>query len=156
MHQIDDDHADAWFHALSDRTRRDILRRVLDGEQSVSALARNYPMSLTAVQKHVVVLERAGLITRRRSGRETLARGDADSVRSAARLLADLEAARREHIARIDELLDSAAEDDPAAFPSRPDSPPRPPEAAAHQHDHAPRRSASLPRQPAHPPHRKE
>lgn len=107
MQRIDDDRVDAWFHALSDRTRRDILRRVLEGEQSVSALARNYPMSLTAVQKHVATLERAGLITRRRSGRETLARGDAGILRTASQLLTELESARREHIARIEELLDA-------------------------------------------------
>lgn len=107
MHEIDDDRVDAWFHALSDRTRRDILRRVLDGEQSVSALARNYPMSLTAVQKHVATLERAGLVIRRRSGRETLARGDAGILRSASQLLTELDNARRAHIARIDELLEA-------------------------------------------------
>ncbi|HEX7352627.1 ArsR/SmtB family transcription factor [Brachybacterium sp.] len=107
MQRIDDDRADAWFGALSDRTRRDILRRVLTHEQSVSSLARNYPMSLTAVQKHVTVLERAGLITRRRSGRETLARGAAGTLRTASQLLAELEHGRREHIARIDELLEA-------------------------------------------------
>lgn len=107
MQRIDDDRADAWFQALSDRTRRDILRRVLVHEESVSSLARNYPMSLTAVQKHVAVLERAGLITRRRSGRETLARGDAGILRSASELLTELERGRREHVARIDELLEA-------------------------------------------------
>ena len=39
MDEADEDRADAWFHALSDRTRRDILRRVLAGEHSVSRLA---------------------------------------------------------------------------------------------------------------------
>ena len=120
MHQIDDDRADAWFHALSDRTRRDILRRVLVTEQSVSSLARNYSMSLTAVQKHVGVLERAGLLTRRRTGRETLTRGDAGTVRSAAQLLTELEAVWRERIARIDDLLDAEAGPAPA-----PPSPPK-------------------------------
>ncbi|MDN5685329.1 MAG: helix-turn-helix domain-containing protein [Brachybacterium sp.] len=122
MHRIDDDRADAWFHALSDRTRRDILQRVLPGEQSVSALARNYSMSLTAVQKHVAVLEGAGLITRRRRGWESLARGDAEPLRSASELLTELEAIQREHIARIDELL--AAETDPASAGPTPTDPP--------------------------------
>ena len=72
----DEDAADAMFQALADRTRRDILRRVLAGEHSVSQLAANYDMSFAAVQKHVAVLERAGLITKRRSGREQLASGD--------------------------------------------------------------------------------
>lgn len=129
MQRIGDDRADAWFHALSDRTRRDILRRVLEDEQSVSALARNYPISLTAVQKHVATLERAGLITRRRSGRETLARGDAEILRTASQLLTALESTRREHIARIDELLDAEgfAMGDPAA--AEPDAMPHPPAA---------------------------
>lgn len=117
MHQIDDDQADAWFHALSDRTRRDILRRVLVTEQSVSSLARNYSMSLTAVQKHVGVLERAGLITRRRTGREMLTRGDASTVRSAAHLLSELEAVWRERIARLDDLLDTEAAPTPTSPP---------------------------------------
>lgn len=110
MRTSDDDRADAWFHALSDRTRRDILRRTLAEEQSVSALARNYPISLTAVQKHVAALERAGLLSRRRSGRETLARADVDGLRAAAHLLEEFERRGREHIARIDELLDSEEE----------------------------------------------
>ncbi|MDN5600198.1 MAG: ArsR/SmtB family transcription factor [Brachybacterium sp.] len=104
----DEDRADAWFRALADSTRRDILRRVLRHEESVSSLARHYSMSLTAVQKHVVVLERSGLITRRRSGRESLARGDAGNLRSASELLTELESGGRDHIARIDELLDEA------------------------------------------------
>jgi len=117
MQLIEEDRADAWFQALADRTRRDILRRVLEREQSVSSLARNYPMSLTAVQKHVGVLERAGLITRRRHGRETLTRGDAETLRSAAQLLDELEGAWRDRISRIDALLE--AESEPATTAAR-------------------------------------
>src|SRR5689334_5847765 len=97
--------ADAWFHALADRTRRDILRRVLAGEHSVSALARNYAMSFAAVQKHVAVLERAGLVTKRRRGREQLASGEVEAVRSAAALLSELEQVWRGRVGRIDALL---------------------------------------------------
>lgn len=117
MQRIEEDRADAWFQALADRTRRDILRRVLEREQSVSSLARNYPMSLTAVQKHVGVLERAGLITRRRLGRETLTRGDGETLRSAAQLLDELEGAWRDRISRIDALLE--AESEPATTAAR-------------------------------------
>lgn len=117
MQLIEKDRADAWFQALADRTRRDILRRVLEREQSVSSLARKYPMSLTAVQKHVGVLERAGLITRRRRGRETLTRGDAETLRSAAQLLDELEGAWRDRISRIDALLE--AESEPATTAAR-------------------------------------
>lgn len=101
----DEDRADAWFHALSDRTRRDILRRVLAGEHSVSALARSYDMSFAAVQKHVAVLERAGLLTKRRQGREALASGDVEAVRSVGAMLTELEALWRGRISRMDELF---------------------------------------------------
>lgn len=116
MNETEEDRADAWFHALSDRTRRDILRRVLSGEHSVSTLAKSYDMSFAAVQKHVAVLERAGLLTKRRQGREALASGDVESVRSAGAMLADLEALWRDRISRMDELF---ARD--AAMPDSPD-----------------------------------
>ena len=105
MSETSEDRADALFSALSDRTRRDILRRVLAGEHSVSTLAARYDMSFAAVQKHVAVLERAGLLTKRRSGREQLASGDVDAVRSVASMLDELESVWRGRVARIDALL---------------------------------------------------
>ncbi len=107
-----EDRADALFHALADRTRRDILRRALAGEHSVSALAGKYDMSFAAVQKHVVVLEKAGLITKRRHGREQLASGDVTAVRSVAALLAELEVIWRGRVARIDDLIASEDQED--------------------------------------------
>ena len=104
--ETSEDRADAMFHALSDRTRRDILRRVLSGEHSVSALAENYDMSFAAVQKHVAVLERAGLITKRRHGRQQLASGDVEAVRSVTSMLTELEHIWRGRIDRIDALLE--------------------------------------------------
>lgn len=105
MTEQDEERADAFFHALADRTRRDILRRVLAGEHSVTALAASYDMSFAAVQKHVAVLERAGLLTKRRSGREQLASGDVEAVRSVASMLTELEAVWRGRIAGIDALI---------------------------------------------------
>ena len=105
MRDRDDDRADALFHALADRTRRDILRRVLAGEHSVSTLAAKYDMSFAAVQKHVAVLERAGLLTKRRHGREQLASGDVAAVRSVATMLTELEQVWRGRISRIDALI---------------------------------------------------
>ena len=105
--EVAEDRADAMFHALADRTRRDIMRRVLAGEHSVSTLAARYEMSFAAVQKHVVVLEKAGLLTKRRNGREQLASGDVAAVRSVASMLTELEQVWRGRISRIDELISS-------------------------------------------------
>ena len=111
MTEADEDRADALFHALADRTRRDILRRVLAGEHSVSTLAASYPMSFAAVQKHVAVLERAGLLVKRRSGREQLASGDVEAVRSVAFLLGEFEQVWRGRVARIDAFIALDPED---------------------------------------------
>ncbi len=97
---------DRVFHALADATRRDIVQRVLDGEWSVSALAREYPMSFAAVQKHVAVLERAELVTKERRGREQLVHPNLATVRRAARVLEGLEALWRERIVRFQSVLD--------------------------------------------------
>lgn len=110
MNDENEGRADALFHALADRTRRDIMRRVLAGEHSVSTLAEKYDMSFAAVQKHVAVLERAGLITKRRVGREALATGDVEAVRSVGSMLIELEAVWRGRIARIDELINQPDE----------------------------------------------
>jgi DNA-binding transcriptional ArsR family regulator len=113
VNEESEDRADALFHALADRTRRDIMRRVLAGEHSVSTLAAKYDMSFAAVQKHVAVLEKAGLLTKRRHGREQLATGDVEAVRSVASMLTELEQVWRGRIARIDLLIasDSDQED---------------------------------------------
>ena len=99
------DQADRVFHALADATRRDIVGLVLHGEQSVSELARRYPMSFAAVQKHVAVLERAGLISKHRQGREQRVRGEIGALREAHRLLDQVEALWRGRLDRIDDLV---------------------------------------------------
>ena len=83
------------------------MRRVLVGEHSVSALAASYDMWFAAVQKHVAVLERAGLLTKRRNGRQQLTSGDVEAVRSVASMLTELEDLWRGRIARIDDLIAS-------------------------------------------------
>jgi len=102
--------ADQIFAALADATRRDIVTRVLRDEVSVSALARHYDMSFAAVQKHVAVLERAGLVTKRRLGRERLVSGDVSTIRAAARLLAQFEEIWRG--GRIEEILSQPTGDE--------------------------------------------
>ena len=102
---LEDERADRVFRALADATRRDIVVRTLEGEHSVSALARRYPMSFAAVQKHVAVLEEAGLVTKHRKGREQLVRGNVDTVRRASQLLDALEAVWRSRADRMSEIL---------------------------------------------------
>jgi DNA-binding transcriptional ArsR family regulator len=102
---LTDEAVDHVFHALADATRRDILRRCLRGEPSVSRLAEAYPMSFAAVQKHVAVLERAGLVTKERRGREQLVRTDSDAVRRARQILDQLETAWRGRVDRMSHLL---------------------------------------------------
>lgn len=105
--QLTDDEVDRLFHALADATRRDILRRVLAGpELSVSALAREYPISVTAVQKHVGVLAEAGLVTKRRQGREQRITGRAEAIERARRLLDAYEDIWRGRADRMAALLD--------------------------------------------------
>lgn len=103
--QLDQDSVDRLFAALADRTRRDIVTRVLVHEESVSALAQRYDMSFAAVQKHVAVLERASLVTKRHHGRERLVRGDVGTIRTAARLLEEYEQLWRGRLDRLGDLL---------------------------------------------------
>ena len=103
--ELSDDEIDRVFHALAAATRRDILRRTLAGEYSVSALAREYDMSFAAVQKHVTVLEAAGLIVKRAEGRERLVRADPEMIARARALLARYEELWRARIDRLDALL---------------------------------------------------
>jgi DNA-binding transcriptional ArsR family regulator len=96
---------DLLFHALSDATRRDIVRLVLHGEHSVSDLARRYPMSFAAVQKHVAVLERADLISKHQRGRERFVRGRIVAVRDVNRILDQLEAIWRDRMQQFGDVL---------------------------------------------------
>jgi len=96
---------DRVFHALADATRRDIVRTVLVEPRSVSSLARQYPMSFAAVQKHVAVLEEVGLVSKQRRGRESLVRGDIDRVRNARSALDALEILWRDRVEQMDQIL---------------------------------------------------
>lgn len=93
------------FQALADATRRDIMSRVVESGQSVSALAQDYDMSFAAVQKHVAVLERATLVTKERRGREQIVRGNLDAIRRASRLLDEYEKTWQLRAQQIDTLL---------------------------------------------------
>ena len=96
---------DRVFRALADRTRRDVLRQAMHGTLSVSGLARRYPMSTTAVQKHVSVLQKAGLVRLTRRGRQQLVQTEIDRVIKAQALLAEFERLWRGRVDRIGDLL---------------------------------------------------
>jgi DNA-binding transcriptional ArsR family regulator len=96
---------DRMFGALADQTRRDIVRRAIDGEEGVAELASHYPMSFAAVQKHVAILERAGLVTKQRIGRRKVVRTNVDGLRVARGLLDRYEELWRGRIDRMTRLI---------------------------------------------------
>jgi DNA-binding transcriptional ArsR family regulator len=102
--------ADSIFSALADATRRDIVLRALNGREGVADLATHYPMSFAAVQKHIAVLERAGLVTKQRSGRRKVVRTNIEGLRLARGLLDQYEALWRGRIDRMTDLIVSSRE----------------------------------------------
>jgi DNA-binding transcriptional ArsR family regulator len=110
---LTDTEINAVFRALADATRRDIVARVLAGRPaSISELASRYDMSFAAVQKHVAVLEGAGLVTKDARGRERLVRGNPERIARAGELLARLEDLWRARFSQIDALLEDDTDDD--------------------------------------------
>ena len=103
--ELSDADVDRIFHALADATRRDLLRRTLTGEASVSELADSYEMSFAAVQKHVAVLEGAGLVTKEPQGRSRIVRGNPEQIARAQSLLDTYANLWRGRIERLDALL---------------------------------------------------
>ena len=101
---------DRIFSALADTTRRDIVRRAIDGEEGVAELAEHYPMSFAAVQKHVAILERAGLVTKERIGRRKVVRTNAEGLRVARRLLDRYEQLWRDRVDRMTDLIAETTE----------------------------------------------
>jgi DNA-binding transcriptional ArsR family regulator len=101
----DEEKADRLFGALANPTRRDIVRRSMRDDYSVSALARCYTTSFAAVQKHVALLEAAGLVSKRPRGREQIVRGNTEAIETARRLLEEFEEVWRERIDLFDEVL---------------------------------------------------
>jgi DNA-binding transcriptional ArsR family regulator len=98
---------DCLFQALSDATRRDILRRTVEHGDSVSVLARRYSMSFAAVQKHVMVLERAALVTKERRGREQIVHANGATLCRAASLLDAYEQLWIHRVEQIEEILEA-------------------------------------------------
>jgi DNA-binding transcriptional ArsR family regulator len=96
---------DRLFGALADATRRDIVRRAIDAQEGIVELAGHYPMSFAAVQKHVAILERAGLVTKERIGRRKVVRANLEGLRVARGLLDRYEELWRGRIGRMTELV---------------------------------------------------
>lgn len=103
---LSDADVDRLFRALADATRRDIVARLLsDAPASVSALAAHYDMSFAAVQKHVAVLEEAGLVTKHPQGRERIVRGNPERLAQARTLLLQLEQMWASRFQQLDAVL---------------------------------------------------
>jgi len=102
--------ADHVFGALADETRRDIVLRALDAREGVAELARHYAMSFAAVQKHIAVLERAGLVTKERNGRRKVVRTNIERLRQARGLLDQYEALWRGRVERMTDLINATTE----------------------------------------------
>ena len=96
---------DRAFGALADATRRDIVRRAIGGEEGVAELAGHDPMSFAAVQKHVAVRERAGLVHKLRVGRRKVVRTDMSALQRTRRLLDEYEELWRSRIGRMESLI---------------------------------------------------
>ena len=103
---------DRMFRALADTTRRDIVRRAIEGEEGVAELAEHYPMSFAAVQKHVAILERAGLVTKVRNGRRKVVRTNVEGLRRTRRLLDRYEELWRGRVDRMSAVVTEAKEAD--------------------------------------------
>ncbi len=100
---------DELWSAIGDPSRRQVLDLLVsNGEVSASWLAGQVPFSRQAVSKHLVVLERAGLISRRKQGREVLYRVDAGRLDEATRAMAELAAQWDRRLGMIKRLAEAA------------------------------------------------
>ena len=102
---------DRIFGALADATRRDLVRRAIDGHEGVAELAGHYAMTFAAVQKHVAILERAGLVSKHRIGRRKVVRTNMAGLQTARRLLDQYEGLWQERVERMDQLLSDSPEE---------------------------------------------
>lgn len=98
--------ADAVFGALADATRRDILRRVFEVDRTISELASRYELTFAAVAKHVDVLFKAQLITKRKQGREQIITGNKATVEETIALLQAYEQLWKSRLARLERFLE--------------------------------------------------
>ena len=103
--EVTEAEVDRILRALADSTRRDIVRRTLAGDASISVLAQAYTMSFAAVQKHVAVLEEVGLVSKFPHGRERMVRADPRQIARARATLSRLEDLWRARFSQLDDVL---------------------------------------------------
>lgn len=112
MELVGDAQLDATFAALADPTRRAIIARLVGGEASVTELAEPFAMTQPAISKHLKVLEKAGLVSRRRDAQRRPCRLEADALRAATEWLDAYRRHWAERYERLDTLLDEIQLDD--------------------------------------------
>jgi DNA-binding transcriptional ArsR family regulator len=105
MDEYRTDRLSASFHALAHPTRREIMGRLREGEARVTDLAKPFDMSLNTVSKHLMVLERAGLISRSIRGREHHVRLSAAPLREVANWVAHFEQYWNERLDALEKIL---------------------------------------------------
>src|SRR5690242_2516734 len=105
------DQLSAVFGALADPTRRAILARLAEGDANVAELAAPFRMSQPAVSQHLKVLERAGLISRRRRGTARFSHLEAEPLRDASTWLDHYREYWDERFERLDALLATLQDD---------------------------------------------
>lgn len=96
---------DGLFSSLADPIRRDILRRLLNMQYTVSQIAKNYDISLAAVAKHITVLEKAKLIKKQKTGREQIISISPEALKDASHYLKQYEALWEARFSKIDDIL---------------------------------------------------
>jgi DNA-binding transcriptional ArsR family regulator len=97
---------DNLFGSLADPIRRDILRRLINAQYTVTQLAQNYEVSLAAVAKHLQVLEKATLITKQRRGKEQVVSIQPHALEAASRYLQQYEALWNQRFDALDRILE--------------------------------------------------
>lgn len=96
---------DLIFRSLADSTRRDILQRVCQADLTITEIARPYGMSFAAIAKHVAVLEKGRLISKRRRGKEQVISANPGTMTLAAAHLQGYERAWKERYDALEALL---------------------------------------------------
>ncbi len=110
-----DQQLDSVFQALSDTTRRNILMRTRNSDETVSDLTAHYNMSMPAITKHLNVLEQAGLIVRRKEGRKRLCRAEPKNLTNAMEWLEYYQEFWNEQLESLKQFVEKSVEQNTAA-----------------------------------------